>query len=307
MSDAEAPKQSGDPPDVGEGSPSDVTEGSTGPTSRIPTPAAPAGVSVEPATPEQTRAFLIGRSGRDFAVLMCEFIQQPRDPAVVDQVRSAPLSELVTRGDYSGLLAYLLLCAFISNGDGADGWSATLPLGVWARALDTTSGTRTRTQRSVTSAASKILGRLEDRKLISKARTGRERKVTVTLLYPDGSGRDFARKDAGEKFIRYVKLSNEFWNQGWYAKLDLPAVAMFLVALNENPAGFKLPTAKVKQWYGWSADTAERGFAKLVGAGLLEKEQVTMADPLSPIGLTTTNRYRVLPPLAPPSGVAAGL
>ncbi|MFF1946096.1 hypothetical protein ACFVWF_28635 [Rhodococcus qingshengii] len=224
---------------------------------------------------------------------------------MIDQDRSAPLSELVRRGDYSGLLAYLILCAFISNGDGDNGWSATLPLGVWARVLETTSGPRTR--RSATSAASKILGRLESRKLISKARTGRERKVTVTLLYPDGSGREFARKDDADKFIRYVKLSNEFWRQGWYAKLDLPAVAMFLVSLNENPAGFKLPTARVKKWYGWSPDTAERGFAKLVGVGLLEKVQVTTTDPLSPIGLTTTNHYRVLPPLAPPSGAAAGI
>ncbi len=70
----------------------------------------------------------------------------------------------------------------MSSGAGRSGWSTTLPLAVWARVFDTT---RTADRMSASSAATKILSRLEERKVIARQRSGRARNVTVTLLRPN--------------------------------------------------------------------------------------------------------------------------
>lgn len=260
-------------------------------------PTAATGTVTEPEAPAseaETRAFLLSRAKRDFAVVLKDFVQvpavKPHDPA---QLRGAALSTFVKRGDLRGLQSYLFLCAIISSGDGDNGWSTTLPLAVWARVFGTTS---TADPRSASSSASKILTRLADRKLIERKRQGRDRKITVTLLHPDGNGEPFAREDDAGTIRPYLKLNNAYWTDGWYDKLDLPATAMLLVALQENPAGFRLPTARMKTWYGWSPDTAERGLKTLVELGLIEKTYVLEKAPLSPTGLTRTNVYKVLAP-----------
>ncbi len=248
----------------------------------------------DPADEAETRDFLLSRAKRDFAVVLKDFVQQPAaKPYDPTQPRGAALSTFVQRGDLRGLQSYLFLSAIISSGDGDNGWSTTLPLAVWARVFGTT---RTADARSASSSASKILTRLADRRLIERKRQGRERKITVTLLQPDGSGRPFTREDDAGTVRPYLKLNNIYWTDGWYDKLDLPATAMLLVALQENPAGFKLPTAHMKTWYGWSPDTAERGLKALVEFGLIEKTYVLEKAPLSPTGLTRTNVYKVLPP-----------
>lgn len=268
-------------------------------------PAAPNAVAEEQMPPTEkgetraaneaeTRDHLLSRAKRPFGVVLKDFVQvpaaKPYDPA---QPRGAVLSTFVQRGDLRGLQSYLFLCAIISNGDGDNGWSTTLPLAVWARVFGTTG---TADPRSASASASKILTRLADRKLIERKRQGRERKITVTLLHPDGSGNPFTRESDSGTVHPYLKLSNAFWTEGWYEKLDLPATAMLLVALQENPAGFRLPTARMKLWYGWSPDTAERGLKTLVDLGLIDKTYVLEKAPLSPTGLTRTNVYKVLPP-----------
>jgi len=90
---------------------------------------------------------------------------------------------------------------------------------------------------------------------------GRERKIRVTLLREDGSGQPYTRPGKGNT-DRFLRLSHRFWLDGWYEKVDLPATAMLLVALHEK-LNFELPTERVPDWYGWSADTAERGLATL--------------------------------------------
>ncbi|MDN5725297.1 MAG: hypothetical protein L0G99_05105 [Propionibacteriales bacterium] len=180
----------------------------------------------------------------------------------------------------------LLLHSIISSGKGDNGWSTTLPLGAWARALSTT---ETAEQRSATTAASKILGRLEDRRLIRRARSGHARKVTITLLRPDGSGVDYSRPGDGNK-DPFFSLHRRYWDDAWWSKLSLPATAMLLVALHERP-GFTLPTEHVPQWYGWSADTAERGFRQLQRHGLLDIDARLKTAPLSPTGQTKENVY----------------
>jgi len=248
------------------------------------------GSQAPPATAADTRAFLIERSGRSFAPVPKTFIQNPDPTARPD--RRAPLADFVRRGDKRGLLALLMLHTIISSGDHDDGWSATLHLKVWARALDTVA---TAAGSSATSAATKILSRLVDRHLIERRRTGRERKVTVTLLSADGTGQPYTRPTGATQADRFIRLNHQFWTENWAQTLTLPAIAMLLVALHEKP-GFTLPTEHMPGWYGWSPDTAERGLRVLEEQGLVHIGKQIYTDPISPSGVSSKNVYTVLPP-----------
>jgi hypothetical protein len=65
---------------------------------------------------------------------------------------------------------------------------------------------------------------------------------------------------------------------------------MLLVALHEKN-NFALPTERVPEWYGWSADTAERGLTNLERAGVLTHITRLKKAPLSPTGQTRINKY----------------
>lgn len=259
----------------------------TSPQSGSPELAQPGGP--EPATATETREHLVQRSGRAFVPIPNVFVQ---DPNTELKNRQAPLADFVRRGDKRGLLAFLLLHTIISSGEHEDGWSSTLHLQVWARALDTVS---TATGASATSAATKIFSRLVQRQLITRHRAGRQRKVTVTLLSADGLGGPYTRPVGATEDDLFFKLSHEFWTQHWDSQLSLPAIAMLLVALHEKP-GFALPSERVPQWYGWSADSAERGLAELADHSILRVSKQVFKNPVSPSGLSSRNLYTVLPP-----------
>lgn len=241
----------------------------------------------EAATEDETRAALLERSNRPFAPIGKVFVQAPPGHAE----RQGPLSEFVRKGDLRGLRAQLLLYGIISSDARDEGWSTTLPIQVWARAFGTT---RTATPQSAANAASKILTRLEERRLVARARKGRERNVRVTLLREDGSGKAYQRPSLNNE-DRFFRLPHIFWTEGWYDQLDLAATAMLLVALHEKP-GFQLPTEKVPLWYGWSADTAERGFKRLADLHLLKVTPRVKKAPLSPTGLAKVNEYDLTGP-----------
>lgn len=240
-----------------------------------------------PATEVETRAALLERSGRDFTPINKLFVQQPRGSSS----RPGPLSTFVRNRDLRGLRAELLLIGINSSGDSEEGWSATLPIPVWARAFDTTIHAA---EASAATAVSKVLTRLEARNLIRRERRGRERQIRVTLLREDGSGEPYTRPGKGNA-DRFLRLPHAFWLDGWYKELDLPATAMLLVALHEKPT-FQLPTENAPKWYGWSADTAERGFARLEELDLLTKTTRLKKAPLSPTGLTQVNEYTLIGP-----------
>ena len=239
------------------------------------------------ATEDETRTALLARSKRDFAPINKLFVQA----APGSTCRHGPLATFVRNGDLRGLHAYLLLLGITSSGDSEDGWSTTLPIGVWARAFGTT---RDATPASAATAVSKVLARLEQRHLVVRERRGRERKIRVTLLREDGSGQAYTRPGKGNP-DRFLRLQHSFWRDGWYDRLDLPATAMLLVALHEKH-NFELPTERVPVWYGWSADTAERGLATLEQLELLTHTTRLKKAPLSPTGLTKVNRYLLHPP-----------
>lgn len=252
---------------------------------------------VTPASPHDTRMALVERSGRSFAVVPNAFVQNPNQSGP----RPGPLATFVRNGDHRGLNALLLLYTMVSSGDGDNGWSTTLPLAVWARAFDTVS---TATPASANSAATKIVTRLCNRGLVERRRSGRARSVTLTLLNADGGGGPYVRPRGSDRDDWFIRLDHRYWSQEWDKRLSLPALAMLLVALHEKP-GFALPTEKVPAWYGWSADTAERGFRELQDEGLLSMSAEVYAEPMSPTGLGSRNRYTVQSPFDPKSVDAA--
>jgi hypothetical protein len=236
-----------------------------------------------------TRADLLKRAKRDKTPIRKTFVQHPQGAAV----RPSVLSTFVNNGDDRGLKAYLFLMAITSSGDHDDGWSTTLPLAVWARAFNTVKDAELA---SATSAVSKILTRLEQRRLIERHRTGRARNVRVTICREDGSGDPYTHpaKESGPE-NHYLSLPHVYWTGGWHEKLSLAATAMLLVALHATPV-FTLPTENMQEWYGWSPDTAERGFDELVNNGLLKKTSRRKPAPLAPLGFTTYNEYELIGP-----------
>jgi hypothetical protein len=52
----------------------------------------------------------------------------------------------------------------------------------------------------------------------------------------------------------------------------------------------------MKEWYGWSPDTAERGFRELAKEGVLQVHKAYITAPLSPTGTAEVNRYVLLDP-----------
>ena len=249
-----------------------------------------------PATVEETRNAVIGRSGRNAAPIRKTFVQTPRSEATDPTNLAGPLSQFVTHRDLRALNAYLLILAATSSGDGDDGWSTTHPIMVWARAFGTT---RDAARPSAANAVSKILHRLEQRHLIERGRRGRERRIQVTLLREDGSGKPYTRPLGATKLDRFLNLNHAFWTDGWCDRLKLPGLAMLLVALHEtgrNKPYFRLPSERAPEWYGWSADTTERGLAELREHGLLHKISRVRKEPLSPSGLGRVNDYYLLRP-----------
>jgi hypothetical protein len=215
--------------------------------------------------------------------------------------RQGPLQTFVSNGDLRGLRAYLIIAAATSASN-EDGWSTTLDSLVWARLVDaedtaTTAGART--------GAWRMLGRLEDRQLIRRVRSPRSnRHITVTLLREDGSGKPYSHPADGvsdDPADWYFRLPVSFWRKELDAKLTMPGLAMLLTVAREKPWS-AFPAERMPEWYGWSADTTERGLRELVDLDLAERREAYRRTPLSPVGYTITNQYRLKPWLRPKAG-----
>lgn len=240
------------------------------------------------ATGAQTRAALLRRAKWDMAPIHDRFVQLPKQPH--GSSRAGQLAGLVNCGDKRGLNAYLLLASVISRGDGPTGWSTDESAGVLARALGTD---RNASGKAATNAVSKVLRRLENRNLIQRSRVPGGRNVRITLLDPDGSGDPYERP-----LSQYLRLTHRYFLDGWFERLSLPAIAMLLVLLKEKD-NCRLPTANFPDWYGWSADTAERGLRSLTDEGLLTVIRRYRTEPLSPTGRSMVKEYRLTAALRP--------
>lgn len=232
------------------------------------------------ATARDTRTELLKRAIRANVPLRKTFVQKPKGAVS----RHGPLKEFVTGRDLRGLKAYLLIVAACSNGD--NGWSTTHDSAVWARMMDID---QTATEQSARTGAWRTLRRLEERKLIKCHRKGT--MITATLLREDGSGQPYDRPRGDGEDNLFLQIPASFWTKGYDEQLDLPALALLLVVAREkNWSAF--PAEKAPDWYGWSADTHERGLKKLLDLGLVERDKRFKKAPLSPTGVTETYVYK---------------
>lgn len=238
------------------------------------------GMQENKATARDTRTAVLKRSIRANVPLRKTFVQAPKGAVS----RHGPLKEFVTGRDLRGLKAYLMIVAACSNGD--SGWSTTHDSAVWARMMDIE---QTATEQSARTGAWRTLRRLEQRRLITCHRTGT--KITVTLLREDGSGQPYDRPSGKTEEDRFLQIPATFWTKGYDELLDLPALALLLaVAREKNWSAF--PAEKAPEWYGWSADTHERGLKKLLALGLVERRDHYKKAPLAPMGVTITYQYQ---------------
>jgi hypothetical protein len=210
------------------------------------------------------------------------FLQQKTEQAI----RPGPLHKFVKGRDVRGLDLYL---AVLLVAGGAP-YKAIFEASVWARILGITGPSRY-------AAVSRIWKRLAALKLIKRGRAARV--AAVTLLLEDGSGAAYTRPSGdGQPSELYFSIPLEYWTQEWYARLELPAKAMLLIALSLGD-GFYLPIERAPQWYGISADTTHRGLTELRQKSLLRREVNYKHAPLTAQGWTVQYHYTLQPPFGP--------
>lgn len=246
------------------------------------------------ATPKQTVEALLERSKRPNRALPLRntFIQQ-KDSGW-RSIGPGPLRDFVFGGDSTALDLILLLRAVASGDSEDDGYSVRLPAAVLARALAHCGSSIS------VPAVSKALTRLVARKQITKERS--RRLTSVTILREDRSGEPYSHPGedvdlglAPTGVPVYFQLPYEYWLEDWSLKLSLSAKTMLLVSLSLGKE-FTLPVERAPDYYGFSADTAQRGFSQLVNAGILRRRSQRKVAPLAPEGYTLENHYTVLPP-----------
>ncbi|MFF8466084.1 hypothetical protein [Streptomyces griseus] len=237
------------------------------------------------ATGRDTRAAILKRSIRANVPLRKTFVQANKG----GDSRHGPLKDFVTGRDLRGLRAYLMIVAACSNGD--KGWTTEHDSAVWARLMDIH---ETATSQSARTGAWRALRRLADRTLIECSRSGT--KIKVTLLREDGTGKPYDRPRGETEEDRFLQIPTTFWTQGRDEKLSLPGLALFLVVARENEKDWaSFPGDKADEWYGWSADTHERGLKQLVELGLVQKKPFKRKAPLAPAGFTIAHKYQRAP------------
>jgi hypothetical protein len=128
---------------------------------------------------------------RDSVPIRITFVQQGKGK----DTKPGPLASFVSKHDERALDAYLFAHALAS----AEPWNCDYPSGTWIRALGLGDDAE---PASAQAAASKIMKRLEDRKLITRGRVGRT--SSITLLSEDGSGDAYTHPATARH--QYLKL-----------------------------------------------------------------------------------------------------
>ena len=203
--------------------------------------------------------------------------------------KHGPLHTFLTAHDERGLDAYLFVHAMASAGKP---WNCLLPSDAWVSALGLD---ETASPASAKTAVSKIIGRLEKRKLITRIRS--QRMSDVVLMMEDGLGAPYEPRSLERVEDRWLQLPHAYWLDGHCRTLRLPAKVMLLIALTLKD-GFWLPYDQVPEWYGVSSDSAEEGLKELRKIGLLDVESNWVKAPRSKIGWTEQLLYTLQGPFS---------
>jgi hypothetical protein len=191
--------------------------------------------------------------------------------------KPGPLISFLTAHDERGLDAYLLAHAMASSSL-TPPWDCTMKSDVWVSALGLEDNAE---PASAKTAVSKIMGRLEDRFLITRERANRISRVT--LLKEDGSREPYERPDKTKREDWWLQLPYAYWLERHYESLSLTAKVMLIIAL-DRPDRFSLPYEKAPKWYGVSSDSAETGLRALRDAGVIDVEKTWVKAGKSPTG-----------------------
>jgi hypothetical protein len=228
-----------------------------------------------PKSRHDTLLDLLTQAKRDAVPLRPSFVQQGKGTAT----KPGPLATFVSKHDERALDAYLIVHALAST----EPWNCDYPSHTWIRALGLREGAELA---SAQAATSKMMRRLEERKLITRTRVGRT--SSIVLLAEDGSGDPYGLPATVKE--RYFKLPHAYWTERHYETLGLAAKAMLLISLSLRP-GFALPYDRGPAWYGLSADSTEKGLRELEKAGILDFDFRWLEDVRSEFGWIEQRLY----------------
>lgn len=245
------------------------------------------------ASSESTRKDLLAGQARGYTQIRNVLVQLPE--ADVDGKRASVLARAVTERRRRELLLYLLLLGarpvvqHVQDLAEPEWKRAPLPSEVWMRAL-TVPGKLEWSS----SALSRAWKHLEEMHLITSRREKRSKWV-----YPcreDGVGADYEKPGGRSgRENHYFILPDTFWHSGLFAELSLPGLAMllfFLKETNKKPM-VEMPAERIEEWYGISRRSAQNGIDELHGRDLLLVDTSRVAAPLSGVGYTYRNVYRL--------------
>lgn len=235
-----------------------------------------------PATPEETRAFMTRLSARGYVQLRQILVQLPD----ASKPRTSVLGRAVSARRHRALLLYILL---LTCWPWLEKKREPLPASVWLRALTPPAGGGLTWSASTLSRAWQDLeemGLLEPRERVGRSTMVRPRREDGESHYEVPGGRR-------DRWNTYFVLPDSFWNQGIFARLSLPGLAMLLIIAKETNSKKEmyLPYSKAKDWYGISSKTAQNGVAELMREGLVYKREQIITAPLSATGFTTRTWY----------------
>lgn len=200
------------------------------------------------------------------------------------ETRPGPLATFIASHDERALDAYLFIHALACS----EPWDCEYPSGMWIRAFGLA---ETATMTSARGVVSKIMKRLESRKLIRRGRSGRT--ATVTILREDGTGEKYERPVRKDDY--WFHLPHAYWTDGYHQMLSMPAKTMLLIALSLQD-DFYLPLDKAPDWYGISRDSAGRGLRELETQNLLVSRKQWIKNQRSDTGWIEQRRYTLTGP-----------
>lgn len=247
-------------------------------TGRDTAPASRRDQSPPPLGRQKTVTALLEDTNRGIVPVRKVFVQQGRGKASTP----GPLASFLRKHDERALDAFLFVHAMASASTPYD---IALPSGAWVRVLGLS---ETAELASARTAVSKIMKRLEDRKLITRTRT--KKQSHIHLLREDGSGEIYTRPTSKLVSERWLRLPHAYWLEGHAENLSLPAKVVLLIALSLDE-GFYLPADRAPDWYGISPDSCDEGLRELRTVGLLESDYTWVQTHRSDTGWTRQYTY----------------
>lgn len=236
------------------------------------------------ATAASTREALLRGQARGYTLVRRVFVQLHEGDGT-PRSRASMLARFVHERKHRALVLYLLL---LGSWAGVQKLEQPPAAAVWVRAL------RSDLPGALTwspSTLSRTWADLTDMGLVARKRE--DRLVRIRPRREDGLA-DYEPPGGRKEFEHtYFALPDEFWTDEWFARLSLPALAVFLVIARETQDAKELRVThqQLDDWYGINKRTAGNGLRQLEELDLLHIRKEVVAAPLSATGRTTHHWY----------------